>query len=114
MISNERHWPSRRPPERQPQPYYQPSAQAQPPRPYVPEDMLKTAELQVERKHLLLMLKENARGRFLRIAEETNGRRNSIVIPSTGLRDFQKLLEELVRADAETPTKDQPPQAPLP
>jgi len=63
------------------------------------------------------MLKENPRGRFLRIAEEANGRSNSVIIPSTGLREFQKLLEDMVKAAAEIPSKHAPapaPQAPEP
>jgi hypothetical protein len=78
------------------------------PRPYVPEDTLKTAEIQIERKHFLLMLKENARGRFVRIAEDVGGRNNSIIIPAAGLADFQKLLAEMVKASEQTP----PPGAP--
>lgn len=93
MISNERRWPSYRQPQRQP--YYE---RPQPPpfRPPSPEDTLETRQLQIERKYFLVMLKENARGRFVRIAEETNGRRNSIIIPAAGLREFQKMLEEFV------------------
>jgi hypothetical protein len=56
------------------------------------------------------MLKENSRGRFLRIAEEANGKSTSIIIPASGLRGFQKLLEEMVNADSGIPAKNQPPQ----
>jgi len=47
----------------------------------------------------MLTLKENPRGRFLRISEEVKGKRNAIIIPSTGLADFKKLLDEMVKAD---------------
>lgn len=87
------------------QPYYE-RPQQQPMRPPLREDTLETRELQIERKHFLLTLKENPRGRFLRIAEETNGRFNSIIIPADGLHDFQKILEELVKASNEIPPKD--------
>ncbi len=107
MISNERRWPARRPPQYQPQPY-----QAQPYydhirpiRPPSQEDTLESREIQVERKHFLALLKENPRGRFLRISEEANGRSNSIIIPESGLREFQKMLEEMVNASAEIPAK---------
>jgi hypothetical protein len=106
-ISNERRWPSQVQTQRQP--YYQRPERPEslPVRPQ--EDTLESHELQIERKHFLVMLKENSRGRFLRIVEE-GGRRNSIVIPAPGLRDFQKLLAEMVKADGETPAKNQPPQ----
>ena len=45
-------------------------------------------ELQVERKHFSIELRENERGRFMRITEEAHGRRNTIIIPSTGLDAF--------------------------
>jgi hypothetical protein len=59
----------------------------------------------VERKFFVCTLKENPRGRFLRIAEESNGRRNTIIIPATGLNDFKKLLDEMVKSEAEIPEK---------
>jgi len=73
------------------------------PRPFVPEDTLRTAEIQVERKFFVLTLKENVRGRFLRITEEVGGKRNTIIIPSTGLEEFQRVLNDLVQAAAAAP-----------
>ena len=107
MISNERNWPSRQPYR---QPYHQPYA-PQPPRPFVQEDTLKAGEIQIERKFFSFTLKENPRGRFLRITEEVGGKRQSIIIPATGLGDFQKLLAEMVKASDEIPAKN-PPDAP--
>jgi hypothetical protein len=49
------------------------------------------------------MLKENTRGRFIRITEDLADKRNSIIIPGTGLKDFQKLLDEMVSASDEIP-----------
>ena len=93
MISNER-----------PSPYggYR---QAVPPRPHVPEDTIRTEKLQVERKTFVLALKENPRGRFLRITEDVNGRRDTIIIPSTGLEEFKQVFDEMVRTSAATPPK---------
>jgi len=82
--------------------------QRPPLRPVVQEDKLKTAELQVERKQFYMTLKENPRGRFLRISEETSGRHNSIIIPATGLADFCKLLEEMRLAAEQTPSQPEP------
>ena len=59
--------------------------------------------MQIERKLFVGALKENPRGRFLRITETASGRNNSIVIPVGGLRDFQQLLEGMVKAAEELP-----------
>ena len=104
MISNERSWPSRQPYR---QPYHQPYA-PQPPRPFVQEDTLKAGEVQIERKFFSFTLKENPRGRFLRVTEEVGGKRQSIIIPATGLGEFQKLLAEMVKASDEIPAKNPP------
>lgn len=58
----------------------------------VHEDTIRTERLQVERKSFILTLKENSRGRFLRITEDVNGRRDNIIIPSTGLSEFSDLV----------------------
>ena len=107
MISNERKWPSRQQSERQP---YQSHYSAPQPRPFVQEDTLKSGEIQIERKFIVMLLKENPRGRFLRITEEVAGKHNSIIIPATGLADFQKLLAEMVRASDEISVKVNPPE----
>jgi PurA ssDNA and RNA-binding protein len=75
------------------------------PKPPVNEDTLKTAKIQIERKTFVLALKENLRGRFLRITEDVGGRRDTIIIPAPGLEEFQKVLDEMVKASAETPPK---------
>lgn len=101
MISNERPSPFAR------RPYASKSATDAhyfPAKPHVHEDTLKTAEVQVERKIFSFTLKENLRGRLLRITEDSGGRHNSIIIPATGLAEFQKLLAEMSQAAAEMPT----------
>ena len=75
------------------------------PKPPVQEDTLKTDKVQIERKTFLFSLKENPRGRFLRITEDVGGRRDTIIIPAPGLDDFKKLLDEMVKAAADTPPK---------
>lgn len=77
------------------------------PKPPVNEDTLKTERIQIERKTFVFTLKENPRGRFLRITEDVGGRRDTIIIPAPGLEDFKKLLDEMVKAAAETPAKPQ-------
>jgi hypothetical protein len=93
MISNER-----------PSPYGGRPC-GQPPRPPVNEDTLKTGQVQIERKTFVFTLKENPRGRFLRITEDVGGRRDNIIVPAPGLEEFKKLLDEMVKAATEIPTK---------
>jgi hypothetical protein len=76
-----------------------------PPKPPVQEDTLRSEKIQIERKTFVFTLKENPRGRFLRITEDVNGRRDNIIIPSTGLDEFKKILDEMVKASAEIPPK---------
>lgn len=52
----------------------------------------------MERKHFFIEMRENDRGRFLRITEEAHGRRNCVIIPSTGLEEFARRFEEVVGA----------------
>lgn len=98
MISNERPSYGHRP-----QPGY-PSG----PRPPSNEDTLKREEIQVERKKFIFTLKENPRGRFLRITEDVNGRRDNVIVPSPGLAEFRRVLEEMAKAAEEIPPKTAP------
>ena len=109
MISNERPSPYARRPF-QGQGYGHP--QSSQPRPPVNEDTLKTAEIQIERKIFVLTLKENPRGRFLRITEDVGGRRDTIIIPSTGLAEFKKIVGDMVKAADELPPKNESPKHP--
>jgi len=43
-------------------------------------------------------VRENERGKFLRITEEAHGRRNTIIVPSTGIDDFTAAIAEAVAA----------------
>lgn len=78
-------------------------------RPAVNEDSLRTERIQIERKSFVLALKENPRGRFLRITEDVGGRRDSIIIPATGLEDLKRVIDDMVRISQETPLKAQQP-----
>lgn len=66
---------------------------------------MKTDKIQIERKTFVFTLKENPRGRFLRITEDVNGRRDTIIVPAPGLEEFKKTLDEMVRASTESPVK---------
>jgi hypothetical protein len=60
--------------------------------------VLKSENIAVERKNFIFDLRENPRGRFLRITEDANGRRDSIVIPAPGLEDFRRVLDGIISA----------------
>jgi hypothetical protein len=60
------------------------------------DSILKTEEITVERKTFTFDLRENPRGRFLRITEDANGRRDSIVIPAPGLAEFRRVLDAII------------------
>jgi hypothetical protein len=63
-------------------------------------------QVQVERKTFSFSLRENPRGRFLRITEDVGGRRDTIIIPSTGLANVAEIVKRVVEADL----KAGPPQ----
>lgn len=97
MISNER-------------PSYFGNRHYGPIKPPVVEDTLKSDKVQIERKTFMFALKENPRGRFLRITEDVGGRRDTIIIPAPGLEDFKRVLDQMVKASAEIPLKEPEPQ----
>jgi hypothetical protein len=67
------------------------------------DNVIVTRELQVERKHFYIEFRENERGRFMRITEEAHGRRNTIIIPSTGLDEFMSTAGEVMHSADHVP-----------
>ena len=59
-------------------------------------DPLASEKIQVDRKVFFLDLKENQRGRFLKITEDVSGRRDTIMLPASALKDFVSALTRLV------------------
>ena len=59
------------------------------------DEPLASEKIQVDRKVFFLDLKENQRGRFLKITEDVSGRRDTIMLPASG---FQEFVEEIGRA----------------
>ena len=53
-----------------------------------------------ERKIFFLDLKENQRGRFLKITEDVGGRRDTIMLPAAAFKDFAEALERLIEFEA--------------
>ncbi len=60
------------------------------------ENVLASKDVQIERKHFFIEFRENERGQFLRITEEAHGRRNTVIIPSTGLHEFNQALQQVL------------------
>jgi hypothetical protein len=68
------------------------------------DNLIEVRELQIERKRFHVEFRENDRGRFLRITEEAHGRRNTIIVPSTGIDDFTGAIDEVIEhAERTTP-----------
>ena len=68
------------------------------------DNIIEAKELQIERKHFYVELRENDRGKFLRITEEAHGRRNSIIVPSTGVDDFTAAISEVLANNGSAPS----------
>ncbi len=66
------------------------------------DNIIASRELQVERKHFYIEFRENERGRFLRITEEAHGRRNTVIVPSTGLNEFNAAVDAVIVAANES------------
>lgn len=73
------------------------------------QDALHSEKVSVERKLFFFDLKENQRGRFLRITEDVNGRRNAIVVPAAGLEDFRRVLGVIADRDKHLGPSEAPP-----
>jgi len=60
------------------------------------EEPLASEKIQVDRKVFFLDLKENQRGRFLKITEDVSGRRDTIMLPASGFQEFVEALSRIV------------------
>ena len=59
-------------------------------------DPLASEKITIDRKIFFLDLKENNRGRFLKITEDVGGRRDTIMLPAEAFRDFAEAFARLV------------------
>jgi hypothetical protein len=66
------------------------------------DNIIEAKELQIERKHFYVEFRENERGKFLRITEEAHGRRNTIIVPSTGVGDFTEAISDVLSNNGST------------
>jgi hypothetical protein len=69
---------------------------------------LLSEQIQVERKLFSFSLRENPRGRFLKITEDVGGRRDMIIIPATGLDQIREAVDRVIAANKEAG----PPEVP--
>ena len=63
------------------------------------DEPLASEKVQVDRKVFFLDLKENERGRFLKITEDVSGRRDTIMLPASGFQDFIEALTRIVEIE---------------
>ncbi len=69
------------------------------------DTQLQSHSIRVERKHITFDLRENPRGRFLRIIEEVGGRRDAVIVPITGLEEFRDALNKIIEFTKKLPDK---------
>ena len=62
---------------------------------------LHTVKIVGDRKTFYLDLKENERGRFIKITEDVRGRRDTIMLPMEVAEEFADALERTMQADRE-------------
>lgn len=64
-----------------------------------PDRVLVSEKVVSGRKIFFLDFKENSRGRVLKITEDVNGRRDTIMVPDEALDDFYDALGRILDAD---------------
>ena len=68
--------------------------------PRMPSEPIATEKVTIDRKVFFLDLKENQRGRFLKITEDVGGRRDTIMLPAEAFKDFLEALGRLVEFES--------------
>ena len=63
------------------------------------DSIIETRELQIERKLFSIDLRENGRGKFLRITEDSQGHRNVIIVPMSGVDDFADAIDDVLASE---------------
>ena len=59
------------------------------------DDLLHTEKILADRKTFYLDLKQNARGKVVKITEEVSGNRDTIMVPAEILGDFIEALQDI-------------------
>jgi len=63
----------------------------------VKDDILRSVKMRVERKSLMLMLKESPRGKQLRLTEKVGERFACVIIPADLMEQFNGLLHKIIQ-----------------
>jgi hypothetical protein len=66
------------------------------------ETALFCEQVQIERKLFTFDLRENPRGRFLRVTEDVGGRRDTIIIPATGLEQVRAVVDRAIERNRQS------------
>ncbi len=66
----------------------------------MPQPPIASEKIINDRKIFFLDLKENQRGRFLKITEDVGGRRDTIMLPASAFKDFVEALTRLIEFEA--------------
>jgi hypothetical protein len=72
-----------------------------------PDRVLASEKVVSGRKVFFLDYKENSRGRVLKITEDVNGRRDTIMVPDEALDDFADALERILDCDGPSGQTDE-------
>lgn len=70
-------------------------------------DLLHTEKILADRKVFFLDLKENARGKVVKITEDVSGNRDTIMVPAEILGDFIGALQD-IQATSEGELEEEP------
>tara|TARA_B100000927_G_scaffold196334_1_gene158583 strand:- start:4669 stop:4944 length:276 start_codon:yes stop_codon:yes gene_type:complete len=73
----------------------------------VESDLLHTEKILADRKVFFLDLKENARGKVVKITEDVSGNRDTIMVPAEILADFIGALQD-IQATSEGDSDEEP------
>ena len=65
-----------------------------------PDPPIASEKVTIDRKVFFLDLKENQRGRFLKITEDVGGRRDTIMLPADAFREFLEALQRLAEFES--------------
>ena len=65
-----------------------------------PTQPIASEKIVIDRKIFFIDLKENTRGRFLKITEDGGGRRETIMLPSGAFGEFAEALARLVEFES--------------
>ena len=66
----------------------------------MPSEPIASEKVTIDRKVFFIDLKENQRGRFMKITEDVGGRRDTIMLPAAAFKEFLEALARLVEYES--------------